>query len=309
MFKDEIKIKIESGKGGRGSFALYGGRDAGGNGGDGADVYLRGNENVQDFSRFSEDREYKGENGKDGQVKKRTGDNAPDYIIDLPLVTEVYVGNELKYTLSKNRDMVKILDGGKGEFGNAYLRKNKDFIPSDNDIRMKNSFLFCTLVLKLQSDIIFIGYPNAGKSTMLNMITNADVKVAPYPFTTLNPQLGMIGNIKLMDLPGLIDDTHRGKGLGTSFLKHTESAKMIAHFVSLEEDNPYTTYENMRRELNSIDIRLYKLPELLILSKSDVVSENKLKAIQRTFKDKGIYTSYCSISDMDTVFKTRDMLI
>lgn len=309
MFKDEVKIKIESGKGGWGSFAKFGGRDAGGNGGNGADVYLRGNSNILDLSSFSEEREYKGKDGNDGQVKKRNGDNSRDYIIEVPLITELYLGKEMKYRVTKHGEMVKILTGGKGQYGNAYLRKEKDVTPSMNDQRRNNQYLFARLVLKLQSDIIFIGYPNAGKSTMLNMITNADVKVAPYPFTTVNPQLGLLGSIRLMDLPGLIDDTHIGKGLGTSFLKHTKSAKLIAHFVSLEEENPYTTYSKMREELKKIDIDLYNLSELVILSKSDVVSEEKLKEIQKEFKKNKIETSYCSIIDMDSVFKTRDMLV
>ena len=215
----------------------------------------------------------------------------------------------MKYRVTKHGEMVKILTGGKGQYGNAYLRKEKDVTPSMNDKRRTNQFLFARLVLKLQSDIIFIGYPNAGKSTMLNMITNADVKVAPYPFTTVNLQLGLLGSIRLMDLPGLIDDTHIGKGLGTSFLKHTKSAKLIAHFVSLEEEDPYTTYTKMREELKKIDEDLYMLPELVILSKSDIVTEEKLKDIQKDFKNKGIETSYCSIIDMDSVFKTRDMLV
>jgi GTP-binding protein len=162
------------------------------------------------------------------------------------------------------------------------------------------------LDLRFHADILFIGYPNAGKSSMLNQLTKAHAKVAAYPFTTLEPQLGRMGDIVLMDLPGLIDGTHVGKGLGTNFVKHTESSMLTAHFVSLENEDAVATYTSLRSEIGQISEALYKKREVVILSKKDESTPEKIAEAVKQFKKLKITPIVASVLDDETVELVRD---
>ncbi len=300
---DKCNITIESGKGGDGIIAFDKFRKAdGGNGGKGGDVYLVGDTNVYDFSKIFQVNKFKAENGEIGEKNKKTGKNGKDLEIHLPLVTKVFNEDGSEFlTISKNNYSVKILSGGNGGLGNFSLRGNgwdgKLSRTKGEDTESKT----LKLELNLKSDAIFLGYPNAGKSSIVNSLSNAKYKVAPYEFTTLNPQLAIMDGYTLMDLPGLIEGTHKGKGLGTEFLKHTKYAKLLVHCISLENENLLKVYRNMRKEFLSISEGIYSIPEFIIFSKADIYTSEKLNSLEKELRKN--FRDYIVIS----VFRKEDI--
>lgn len=300
---DKCNITIESGKGGDGMIAFDNNRKAdGGDGGDGGNVYVVGDVNVYDLSKLSELKKVKAENGENGNKNKKSGKKGEDLEIHLPLVTRILneYGTEI-LTISKNKVKVKLLDGGKGGEGNFTLRgegwdgkmsRKKGDTGSIKDIKLE---------LNLKSDAIFLGFPNAGKSSIVNALSNAKYKVAPYEFTTINPQLAVMDRYLLMDLPGLIEGTSRGKGLGLDFVKHTKYAKLLVHCISLENENIVDSYNKMRKEFLKISESLYSLPEFIVFTKADIYSKEQLdikkKELDKIFKN-AMYISVYRKEDM-----------
>lgn len=307
--KDMIKIYVQSGKGGDGIIAFDPKRKAdGGNGGKGGDVYLVGDSNVYDFTKLSTTKKFKTEDGHIGEKNKRTGKHGDDLEIHVPLVTKVYNGDDTEvFSITKNGFKIKIATGGEGGLGNFSLRgegwdgklsRTKGGESESKELRLE---------LNLKADVIFLGYPNAGKSSIVNALSNAKYKVASYEFTTLNPQLAVMDGYVLMDLPGLIEGTYKGKGLGTKFLKHTKYSQLVVHCISLENENLLKTYRDMREEFKKISEFLYSLPELILFTKGDVYSQDQLpklrKDISKNFKDFEILSVYKS-EDIENIKKT-----
>ncbi|MCK9368407.1 50S ribosome-binding GTPase [Candidatus Dojkabacteria bacterium] len=306
MLIEEVVLKIEAGRGGDGCQYQYGTKPEGGDGGNGGYVYLKGTSKLYDLSTIDERKTYKAENGKIGQKGNKKGANGEDLIISLPLVTEVIIDNVVKYTISESNQTVCLLDGGNGGLGSVSLRKKHSL--AGNNIGGESKRIKVKFLLKLQSDVIFLGYPNAGKSSMLNSLTAATAKTAAYQFTTLEPQIGLMDGLKLMDLPGLIEGAHTGKGLGIGFVKHTENSKLLAHFVSLENDEPLETYTSLRDEIKDISEDLYNKPELVILTKTDEFEKDIVKRNEDIFRDKGINVVSCSIIDDESILKVRETI-
>lgn len=278
MFKDKVRIKILAGRGGNGVVRFDIDRHPqGGMGGDGGDVYLEGNLGLWDLSKFNHENIYRAENGDHGGAKNMTGKKGDDLVLRVPLATVVYSESGEKILEVTDTKKYLLAKGGRGGLGNFYFR-NRGFhaLNKFTEGTIGQSF-WAKFEMELMSDIMFIGLPNAGKSSALKNLTNADAKVASYAFTTLYPQLGRMGNVTLMDLPGLIEGTYMGKGLGTSFVKHTKRSKSIAHFLSLEEEDLVSSYKTVRLELENLDKRLISLPELLVLTKSDLFDESFIK--------------------------------
>ncbi|HQA99242.1 MAG TPA: 50S ribosome-binding GTPase [Candidatus Dojkabacteria bacterium] len=276
---DKCQITVQSGKGGDGIIAFDKFKKAdGGDGGKGGDVYIVGDTNVYDLAKLLALGKFKAGDGENGQKNKRKGRDGEDIEIHLPLVTKIYNEDGTEFlTISKSGYKVKILDGGKGGLGNFSLRgKSWDgkFSRTEGE---KSKTRKLKLELNLKSDVIFLGLPNAGKSSIVNALSNAKYKVAPYEFTTLNPQLAVMNGYMLMDLPGLIEGAHKGKGLGTEFLKHTRYAKLLVHCISLENDNIKEVYKDMRKEFLNISEDLYSLPEFVLFTKADIYSTEQLK--------------------------------
>ena len=276
---DKCQITVQSGKGGDGIIAFDKFRKAdGGDGGKGGDVYIVGDTNVYDLAKLSALGKFKAGDGENGQKNKRKGKDGEDIEIHVPLVTKIYNEDGTEFlTISKSGYRVKILDGGKGGLGNFSLRgKSWDgkFSRTEGE---KSKTRKLKLELNLKSDVIFLGLPNAGKSSIVNALSNAKYKVAPYEFTTLNPQLAVMNGYMLMDLPGLIEGAHKGKGLGTEFLKHTRYAKLLVHCISLENDDIKEVYKDMRKEFLNISEDLYSLPEFVLFTKADIYSTEQLK--------------------------------
>ncbi len=301
---DKCNLTIESGKGGDGMIAFDNNRKAdGGDGGDGGDVYVVGDTNVYDLSKLSELKKVKAQNGENGNKNKKSGKKGDDLEIHLPLITKIFNedGTEL-LTVSKSGIKVKLLDGGKGGEGNFTLRgegwDGKMSRKKGGEQLIKN----IKLELNLKSDAIFLGFPNAGKSSIVNSLSNAKYKVAPYEFTTLNPQLALMDRYVLMDLPGLIEGAFKGKGLGKDFIKHTKYASLLVHCISLENENILDSYNRMREEFLNISETLYSIPEFVVFTKADIYSDEQLvikkKELSKQFKD-AIYISVFRKEDVN----------
>jgi GTP-binding protein len=305
MLIDRIKIKVKSGEGGNGLISFDRRHKAyGGDGGKGGDVILIGNENIYDLSHFNSNKLYKAQSGEKGGVYRRAGKDGEDLILNVPLVTRVLDKNEEEIVvLKKHEQRYRIVSGGDGGLGNFTLRgssrEGKYSRKKGEDGEEKR----IVLELNLKSDAILLGYPNAGKSSLINALTRANSKVGSYEFTTLEPQLGVMdGYIKLMDLPGLIEGTHEGKGVGKKFLKHTKYSKLLLHCISLENDDLVGAYNNMREEFKKISEELYKMDELVVITKADIYTPQEAEEISKKFeKEAGVDTVLVSTYLKDTL--------
>ncbi|MEO6729448.1 MAG: GTPase [Candidatus Dojkabacteria bacterium] len=306
MFRDTISAQFIAGRGGDGHVSFGADKKPnGGIGGDGGNIYVEGHTHTYDLGFINPDSVFRAKDGERGGKNNLTGANGEDLIIKLPLTTKIYdeEGN-LIHEITKDGQRELLLRGGRGGLGNQFYRKahGKDLYRSQEG--KPGQEIHPKLVLELYSDIIFIGLPNAGKSTILNELTNAEAKIGAYPFTTLIPQQGRMANkITLMDLPGLIEGTAEGKGVGTKFVKHTRSARIIAHVISAESQDMAADYKTIHDELVNIGDGLSDKPEILILTKTDLLDADTIKAKVKELKkiNKNVLTA--SSYDLDSLEK------
>lgn len=292
-FCDEVKIAFIGGKGGNGCISFRrekyiprGGPD-GGNGGDGGSIYLETDENINTLSEFNIYKTFRAKDGKHGKGKKMTGEKGEDLILKVPVGTLIYDENKktLLADLTKNKERFLVDRGGKGGFGNAHfispIRQAPKFAELGEPGEKKNLIL----ELKLVADVGIIGLPSVGKSSLISRISNARPKIAPYPFTTLVPNLGVV-NLKdfggdvhesfaVCDLPGLIEGAHTGKGLGIQFLKHVARNRVFVHMLDGYESNLAENYQIIREELKKYDKKLLKLPEIIVINKIDLLNKEE----------------------------------
>lgn len=314
MLKDKVTIRLKPGNGGDGLVSFAKGRKpSGGIGGDGGDVRVVGVTNVYDFQSFNHEMLLQAEDGIKGGTNNSKGRKGNDLILKFPLITKIYDSNgDLLCTVDTLGEEKTILTGGKGGLGNWFFRREgaeslHKFKPGEIKPEIKVS-----LELELYSDVIFIGLPNAGKSSILASITNAQPKVGHYAFTTMEPQLGRMDGITLMDLPGLIEGTYLGKGLGTKFVKHTKTAKLLVHLISLESVNLIDDYKSIRKEIELIKNNLDQKHELIVLTKSDLVEEEKIRKAVEDFENISKQVCIVSVYNFDSLEvlknKIRDTL-
>ncbi len=313
-FLDQAKIFIKAGDGGSGSssfrrekFIEFGGPD-GGDGGNGGAIILESERNLNTLIDFRYTQHFKAESGKAGSKRNKTGANGKDCIIKIPVGTQVYEedNNTLIYDFTKNKERYLIASGGKGGFGNLRFKSSTNRAPRKKTSGKMGEEFWIWLQLKVIADIGIVGLPNAGKSSLLSALTRAKPKIASYPFTTINPNLGVTftnnKEMTLADIPGLVEGAHKGVGLGDKFLRHIERCKVLLHLIDLTEENLINNYLKIRNELGKYNDSLVKKKELVVFNKSDLVTKAEIDKKLRVFKNK-IKKKYEIIS----VFLDKDL--
>ncbi len=291
-FTDEIILKLKAGDGGDGVVKWHRNRreqkggPAGGNGGRGGDVYLRGVRDLEYLARYTSNPKFVAEDGAPGGGKSLEGKDGDPLIVNVPigsLVTNLSTGKQ--YDIVEEGVLVKVLTGGKGGYGNEHFKSSKNVTPMESTNGKPGEVASFKVELRLIADAGLIGYPNAGKSTLLNTITNSKAKVGNYAFTTLNPNLGVLDKYVIADIPGLIEGAHTGKGLGDKFLKHIMRTKTLIHCISVERDDIIQAYNSIRTELVSYNAELANKDEIVVITKTDVLSTEEVAKRIRDFRD------------------------
>ena len=297
-FLDQAKISIKAGNGGHGSasfrrekFIEYGGPD-GGDGGDGGSIIIESDRNLNTLIDFRYAQHFKAQNGKPGSKRNKTGANGKSTILKVPVGTQIYEedNNTLIYDFTKNKEKFLVASGGKGGLGNVRFKSSTNRAPKKKTNGKIGEEFWIWLQLKVIADIGIIGRPNAGKSSLLAALTKAKPKIADYPFTTINPNLGVSyyngKEITLADIPGLVEGAHKGVGLGDKFLRHIERCKLLLHLIDISDDNLVTNYEKIKFELQTYDKNLTKKKEIIFLNKSDLMDNNDIKIKVKDFEKK-----------------------
>lgn len=293
-FVDYVKIYCRSGKGGRGSMHLRhvkyqpnGGPD-GGDGGNGGSVYLRGNHNYWTLLHLKYERHVRAEHGGNGGRDKCHGTNGKDVYIDVPCGTVVYNAETGKYICDVAYDgqEVLLLKGGRGGLGNFQFRSATNQAPRYAQPGEPMQELTIVLELKLLADVGLVGFPNAGKSTLLSSISAARPKIADYPFTTMEPQLGIVSyrdnrSFVMADIPGIIEGASEGKGLGLRFLRHIERNAVLLFMVPADADDIKREYEILLNEVGQFNPELMDKPRVLAISKSDMLDDELMDELSK----------------------------
>ncbi len=297
-FLDQVKIYVKAGDGGDGSpsfrrekFIEYGGPD-GGDGGKGGSIILKSERNLNTLIDYRYQQHHKAEKGENGMGQNRTGKSGEDLILRVPMGTQVFEEDNktLIYDFIKPGEEFVAALGGRGGLGNTRFKSSTNRAPRKFTKGTPGEEFIIWLQLKTIADIGIIGLPNAGKSSLLASITNANPKIANYQFTTLNPNLGVASyddkEITIADIPGLIEGAHEGTGLGIKFLKHIERCKTILHLIDITINDIEKAYNQVRNELTSYSPDLIKKKELVVLNKVDLIKEELVEEIANDFSKK-----------------------
>jgi len=306
MFVDEATIRVKAGDGGNGCMAFRRekfvprGGPSGGDGGRGGNVIMESSERHNTLVHFRFNPEYKAERGRHGEGSNKTGREGDDIVLKVPVGTEVYddLTGELVHDFSQPDDRVVIARGGRGGRGNAQFATSTHQAPREHEQGFPGEERTLRLELKLLADVGLVGYPNAGKSTLISRISAARPKIGDYPFTTLQPNLGVVvvgkmpneHSFVVADIPGLIEGASEGAGLGTQFLKHIERTRLLAHLVDVSDSSgrpePVSDFEIITRELANFGEGLDSKPTIVVATKLDVANADKLAKLKRYAKRK-----------------------
>ena len=301
-FLDQAKIFIKAGNGGSGSasfrrekFVEFGGPD-GGDGGDGGSIIIESDRNLNTLIDFRYSQHFKAQHGQSGSKKNKTGGRGKDLILKVPVGTQIFEedNNTLIYDFLKNKEKFLLAAGGKGGLGNVRFKSSTNRAPKKKTNGKIGEEFWIWLQLKVIADVGIIGLPNAGKSSLLSRCSRAKPKIANYPFTTINPNLGVLNfnerEIILADIPGLIEGSHKGIGLGDKFLRHIERCKTLIHLIDISEENVNENYLKVRFELSKYDKNILEKKEVVIFNKTDLISkeiqEIKINKFKKHFKRK-----------------------
>ncbi len=297
-FLDQVKIYVRAGNGGDGSpsfrrekFIEFGGPD-GGDGGRGGSVILKAERNLNTLIDYRYQQHHKAQRGGNGSGQNRTGKSGSDLILKVPLGTQVFEEDNktLLFDFLKIGEKYVVASGGKGGFGNTRFKSSTNRAPRKFTKGGAGEEFVIWLQLKTIADIGIIGLPNAGKSSLLAAITNANPKIANYQFTTLNPNLGVASyddkEITIADIPGLVEGAHKGTGLGIKFLKHIERCKSLLHMIDITSNDLDRSYKQIRKEMRKYSSKLANKRELIVLNKIDLINKKDVKKITEIFSKK-----------------------
>ena len=296
-FLDQAKIHIESGNGGNGcvsfrreKYVEFGGPN-GGNGGKGGNVIIKCVDGLNTLIDYRYRQHFKAKNGSPGMGSDKTGRSGEDTIIEVPrgtLILEEDNEEVIADIVDKDQSLT-ILKGGNGGFGNAHFKNSENQTPRTANDGENGEEKWIWLRLKLIADIGLIGLPNAGKSTLISTVSEAKPKIADYPFTTLNPVLGIAkynnNELVIADIPGLIEGAHEGKGLGDRFLGHIERCNLLLHLIDANDSDVINSWKTVRNEISAYSKELDEKKEIIVLSKSDSIDETKLDEKLNILKD------------------------
>jgi GTPase len=304
MFIDEAKIRVKAGDGGNGCLAFRRekfvprGGPSGGDGGKGGDVIMESSERHNTLVHFRFNPEYKAQRGRHGEGSNKTGKEGADVLLKVPVGTIVYdedTGEKI-HDFATVDDRVVVARGGRGGRGNARFATSTHQAPREHEDGRPGEERHYRLELKLLADVGLVGYPNVGKSTLISRISAARPKIADYPFTTLQPNLGVVAvgeepelrSFVVADIPGLIEGAHAGAGLGTQFLRHIERTRLLVHLVDVSDasgrPDPVKDVEVINGELVSFGAHLEDKPVIMVASKIDVANKDKLAKLKRYCK-------------------------
>jgi GTP-binding protein len=293
MLVDDVRINVIAGNGGEGANTFIGVRKgvkfgpSGGDGGRGGNIYFLANNNENDLSRFQNRNAIKAQHGAKGLIKNHNGKDASDIIVLVPVGTKIKDEKyDRDYEITDIKNPVLIAKGGEGELGSYNLTKKA----GKQTVKRIGQNTTLHLTLTLIADIGLIGLPNAGKSSLLKALTNAQPKIGDYQFTTLEPNLGVLNKLILADIPGLIEGASEGKGLGIKFLKHIEKTKVLLHCIAANDENSLESYQTVREEFSKYNKELLDKKEIILLTKKDLVTHEELETKIKLFKEKEILT-------------------
>ncbi len=315
MLIDDVTIRVAAGRGGPGAIAFNKNMmslgPAGGSGGKGGSVWAEGVSDLSALGQFRYKKEIAAEDGEDGRGQFRDGHDGKDLVIKLPVGTVAHnltTGEDVEIAHTGADARVLLAKGGNGGKGNFLFRSSRNTSPKRSQPGLPGEAFEFRFELKFIADVGFVGLPNVGKSSLLNELTHAQSKVANYAFTTLEPHLGVYYGLILADIPGLIEGSSEGKGLGTKFLRHIERTREIFHFVSAESDSPAADYKTIRKELGAYSKALLKKPEQLFLTKADAVAPADLKKKLAALKRLNPNAIAISILDDESIARVKKVL-
>lgn len=308
MLVDNVTLYVKAGNGGDGAATfLRNGQTAkggpnGGNGGNGGNIYFQGSNNINDLREFRFKKKIVAESGTPGGKYRLFGKNAEHTTVLVPVGTRVKdVDTGSMYDIRDTVTPVLIARGGRGGRGNNEFKSATNQAPEYAEKGTRGQERRLLLELRLIADIGLIGLPNAGKSTLLSVLTNAHPKIGNYPFTTLEPNLGMFGMHPIADIPGLIEGASEGRGLGVTFLKHILKTKILVHCIELTEDDIQERYRTVRQEFENYDPKLLLKPEVIVLTKTDLADPKLVRKYVKFFEKKGKHVLTCSVNEPESI--------
>tara|TARA_B100001027_G_scaffold119033_1_gene82174 strand:- start:7950 stop:8921 length:972 start_codon:yes stop_codon:yes gene_type:complete len=318
-FLDQAKITIKAGDGGNGccsfrreKFIEFGGPN-GGDGGHGGSVILLAVNSLNTLIDYRFMQHFKAARGENGKGNNKTGASGKDLILRVPVGTQIYAEDKktLIFDLTKNGEQIQIANGGKGGLGNTRFKSSTNQAPRKTTNGSKGEEFEIWLELKIIADIGLVGFPNSGKSSFLSVTTRAKPKIADYPFTTINPNLGVLNidnkEIVIADIPGLIRGAHRGVGLGDKFLKHIERCNSILHLIDINEDKLFNRYNIIREELKKYSPKLINKREIVVFNKIDLLDQNqiciKIREFRKNFKKEFFKISILKKSNINELLR------
>lgn len=314
MLVDNITLKVKAGAGGAGSASLLqngqtrkGGPD-GGNGGAGGNIFFIGSTDVNDLRQFRYTKSIAAKRGGDGAKQKKNGRKAEDVNVLIPIGTKVTdMSSQASIEITEIGKPVLVAQGGRGGRGNVNFKSATNQTPRFAEKGEPGQERELLLQLRLIAEIGLIGLPNAGKSSLLTVLTNARPAVAAYPFTTLDPTIGMLGTHPIADIPGLIEGASKGKGLGIDFLKHIEKTKILLHCIDVSHEDPIAAYNIIREEFKQFDPALLTKPEYIVLTKIDLADTEQIKNVIQLFNKKHVFT--CSVYDEKSIEELKKNIV